>query len=107
VFTQEALFCRRIRTGIFGARFGPIPDDLREKLQRNTGAFVILVVESGPAFKANVMRGDVVLQIADRPVATYDELLKVLPAYAGRKTRFTVIRDLRPLDIEVELNDGK
>lgn len=85
VFDQGAVFWRRIRPGIFGANLAPIPDDLRSKLQRNTGVLVTVVVQGSPAFRANVIRGDVITQIADKPVATVQELIDLLPSYAGQK----------------------
>ena len=104
VFDQGAVFWRRMKPGVFGASFAPIPENLRTKLQRNTGVLVAVVVENSPAFKANVMRGDVITQIADKPVATVQELMDSLQSYAGQKIAFTVIRDMQTLELQVQLN---
>lgn len=106
VFDQTAVFFRHVKPGVFGAKFAPIPDDLRTKLQRNTGALVIVVVENSPAFKANVMRGDVIIQIADKPVATAQELFDLLQSYVGQKIVFKVIRDTQTIEIPVQLNEN-
>ena len=105
IYNHGASFWRRIKPGIFGANFVPIPDDLRTKLQRNTGVFVAVVVQGGAAFKANIMRGDVIVQMADKPVATVQELRDLLPSYAGQKVPFKVIRDAQTLEIQVQLNE--
>ena len=95
-----------MKTGTFGAQFTPIPDDLRTKLQRNTGVFVAAVVDDSPAFKANVMRGDVIVEIAGKPLATVQELMDFLESHAGQRTGFTVLRDARTIEIQVHLNDA-
>jgi hypothetical protein len=104
VFIQGATFWRRIKLGILGVGFAPIPDELRMKLQRNTGALITLVRDDSPAFKANLMRGDVVIQIADKPVVSIQDANDLLSAYAGQKVQITVIRDTQTLVFEVQLN---
>lgn len=96
-------YWRRMKPGIFGANFAPIPDDLRSSLQRNTGAFVDLVVQDGSAFKANILRGDIIIQLADKPVATMEEFIGLLGSYAGQKVAVKVIRGTRTIDIDVQL----
>lgn len=105
VFDQSAVFWRRMKQGIFGARFTPLPEELRTKLQRNTGVLVDLVIEDGAAFKANVMRGDVITQMAGKPVTTVEELIDQLQSYAGQKVSFTIIRDGQTREIQVQLNE--
>lgn len=104
VYNYGATFWRRMKPGIFGAKFGLIPDSLRATLQRNTGAHLENVILDSPAFKANILRGDVVIQIADKPVTTPAEFLSLIPAYAGQKVTVRVIRGTRTIDVEVQLN---
>jgi S1-C subfamily serine protease len=47
---------------IFGAFWAPLPDDVRSRLQRNTGLMVAAVVNGTPAFRANILAGDVLTQ---------------------------------------------
>lgn len=70
IYNHGASFWRRTKPAVFGAIFSPVPEDLRNTLQRNTGAYVMLVMLDSPAFKANIMRGDVVIQLADKPVSS-------------------------------------
>jgi C-terminal processing protease CtpA/Prc len=62
------------------------------------------VRDDSPAFKANLMRGDVVIQIADKPVVSIQDANDLLSAYAGQKVQITVIRDTQTLVFEVQLN---
>lgn len=106
IYSQVALFWRRAKPGIFGAQFAPIPEDVRAKLERNTGALVAAIVEGSPAFKANVIRGDVIIQFANTPVDTVQNLLDVIPSYAGQKVSLTIIRGAKTLTLEVQLNEA-
>jgi hypothetical protein len=104
IYNHGASFWRRTKPAVFGATLGPIPEDLRAILQRNTGAYVKLVMLDGPAFRANIMRGDIVIQLADKPVNSFQELLDVLPSFAGKKVSLKLLRGGQTLDIEVQLN---
>lgn len=90
------------RPQIFGARVVPLPG----RSQGNTGAFVAAVAQGGPAFKANIMRGDVIVGLAGKPVATVDDLIIMLPTYAGQKVPVRINRGTRTLDIDVQLSEG-
>jgi hypothetical protein len=106
IFSQVASFWRRAKPGIFGASFAPIPEEMRAKLERNTGVSVVAIVEGSPAFKANIIRGDVIIKVANKPVDTVQELMDALLSYAGQKVSLTIIRDTKTLTLEVQLNEA-
>ncbi|MGA2555030.1 MAG: PDZ domain-containing protein [Verrucomicrobiota bacterium] len=106
IYSQVAMFWRRAKPAIFGAQFAPIPDDVRAKLERNAGVYVAAIVEGSPAFKANVLRGDVIIQFANTPVDTVQNLLDIMPSYAGQKVSLILIRDTRTLTLEAQLNEA-
>ena len=103
VFQNGASYWRRMKPGIFGAKLTPIPDDLRSSLHRNTGVFVDIVIDNGPAFRANILQGDVIIQLADKPVVTVEEFIGFLPEYAGQRVRIKVIRADETVDVDVQL----
>ena len=107
VFIQGATFWRRLKPGIFGAMFAPLTDELRARLQRNSGVLVAAIVEGSPAFRANVLRGDVIIQIADRPASTVQDLMDALPSLAGQKVQVKILREGQPLSLEVQLNEAR
>src|SRR5580704_2255867 len=49
---------------IFGVNGDSLPDDLKRRLQRNTGVIANVVVRGTPAYRANLLEGDVILKIA-------------------------------------------
>ena len=100
-----ASFWRRTRPPIFGVTLNPLPDELRTTLQRNSGAHVVLVVMDSPAFKANILKGDVIVQFAGKVVGSFQEILDLLPSHAGQKVKVLAIRGAQTLDIDVQLNE--
>jgi S1-C subfamily serine protease len=62
------------------------------------------VIQDSPAFRANILEGDIIIQIADKPVAMPQDLIGILPQYAGQKVPMKVLRSGKELDIDVQLN---
>lgn len=86
-----------------GVRPGTLPDDVRNKLKRNTGAYVYIVVHGTPAFAANVMEGDVIVKIDDADVIDGNGFLAQLAQYQGQTVNLSIIRDGLPVNIRVPL----
>lgn len=106
VYQFGASFWRRVKPGIFGAHFSVIPEELRITLQRNIGVYIEKVMINSPAFRANLMKGDVIIQFADKPIATLQELTDLLPSYAGQKVVLKIIRATQTIDIEIRLDQS-
>lgn len=76
--------------------------DVRGALGR--GARIVSLTENSPAATAGLRKGDVILAINERPVATLDDLAAVLaPLPPGGKVVFDLEREGRPLAIQVTL----
>ena len=105
VFEHGASFWCASKPGIFGARIIPIPEVVRSTLQRNTGVLVDYVVNNGPAFRANIMGGDVIIQIAEKPIATVEEFMELLPTYSGQNVSVQLIRGTEKRAIEVHFGN--
>jgi hypothetical protein len=99
-----ASFWRHTKPAIFGATLAPIPEEMRSVLQRNTGVIVRAVGPDGPAFRANILRGDVIIQVADKSVATVQDFNDIMLAYVGQTFPVKVIRGDKTLDVDVSLN---
>jgi S1-C subfamily serine protease len=86
-----------------GALYGPLPDDLRAKLQRNTGLVVKSVVSGSPAFNANVLRGDIILKISGEDVIDFPSFQKQIERMAGQTVSLDILRGDTPKTILVPL----
>lgn len=61
-------FVKSVQKLKFGLFLVDLPAELRGKLGRNTGALVEVVRQNSPAAAANILPGDVVIEIADTPI---------------------------------------
>jgi S1-C subfamily serine protease len=68
------------------------------------GLIVRQVTPDGPAAKAGIEKGDVIVRVSNRQVDDYDELLGVLAGSdPGDQLTFTVVRDREPKRLKVTL----
>ena len=62
------------------------------------------LITCSPAFKANILTGDVVVQIADQEVLTPEDFSQLLDVYAGKTVAIVVIRGSNRMSVDVRLN---
>lgn len=75
---------------LFAAEFNPTP----ASLGASTGARLDLVVDDGPAQRAGLREGDIVVQFDGRPVATLADFTARIAASApGTEVKIAVLRD--------------
>ena len=88
----------------FGAYYRPLSDELRAKLQRNTGVMVTNLVDGSPAFQADILIGDIILE-ADGQGVTVDSLQSATYADSGNPHDIVlkVLRGDKILNITVKL----
>ena len=92
----------RVRRAYLGVATvpGPVPPAWRERLGRTTGALVAEVVPGGPADRAGLRRGDLLLTADGKPVRMAQDLQKLMFADAiGRPLPITVMRNGALVDV--------
>lgn len=100
-----------VRRGYLGVgsqpvQLSPAARDLTGGQER--GLLVVHVAEDGPAAKAGVLQGDILVQLAGQPVANADDLQALLgPERVGSTVALTVIRggEARELSVEVRARE--
>ena len=71
-------------------------------LARDSGAIIAGVVRGGPADRAGIKPGDILLGVEGKPVATTAEMLNLIAQLApGQKAKMTVIRKDREATVNV------
>jgi S1-C subfamily serine protease len=81
----------------------PVPAQLRERVGRAEGLRVAEVVPSGPAARAGLRTGDLLLSAAGGPVASAQDLQRLMFAEAiGRPLAITVVRNGALVDVIAE-----
>ena len=103
-FDYDAVFWRQGKPPVFGIDAVNLPDEMRSALKRNTGILVTNVVNDSPAFRANIVPGDIIIMVDDIAInSTHDGNVQQY-AFAGKECVLTILRDGKEIKIPVKLN---
>src|SRR6266702_1555251 len=95
----------RVRRAYLGLAMmpGPVPAHWRERLGRKTGLLVAQVVAGGPADRAGLRPGDLLLTVAGNPAAVAQDLQRLMFSEAtGGPLAITVMRNGALVDVIAE-----
>jgi hypothetical protein len=104
-YQYQAGFFRKVRPAIFGVLPQPLPSELRQQLQRNTGVVAWVIRNDSPAFSANILEGDVILKVNGEDVLSVEDLVKKNMTFAGQKIDVDIWRNGQFKTISVQLNN--
>ena len=92
--------------GWIGVEPQDITPELAESfgLQKSTGTIIAGVLRGGPADKAGMKPGDILLSVADKPVSDTVSMMNLVAQLTpGEKVRVTVLRKSREAAIEITI----
>jgi S1-C subfamily serine protease len=95
----------RVRRAYLGLAMmpGPVPAAWRQRLGRKTGLLVAQVVAAGPADRAGLRAGDLLLTVAGKPVAVSQDIQRLMFSDAiGQPLAITVMRNGALVDVIAE-----
>ena len=101
---EEIIKTGQVVRGWIGIESQDITPELAESfgLARSSGAIIAGVVRNGPADRAGIKPGDILLAVAGKPVVSTAEMLTVIAQLApGAKTRMTLMRKDREATVDV------
>ncbi len=81
-----------------------LPEDVRARLQRNTGVIAIVVMRGTPAFNANMMTNDVILKIGGEDVIDPHGFDGQQIKFEGQTVDIELLRANTPKTVTVTLN---
>ena len=89
---------------LLGVYAYPLSAEDSRKVGRNTGAMVHVVIKNSPAFFANVLPGDVIIEINDLPVDDVEGLSNACETIGQDQKKYNcrVIRKGQELTLEIE-----
>lgn len=98
----------RVIRGWLGVYVQKVTPELAESfgLKESQGALIGQVVEDGPAGKAGIQKGDIILKFGDREIKDMQELPRVVAATpVGKKVPVVLFRDGKQKTITVEVGE--
>lgn len=97
-----------------GSRIGVKVEDLTEQLgdyfgvKDGEGALITEVDEKGPAYKAGLKAGDVIVEVDEEKIEDTEDLISAISGKEeGDKVEVKVIRDQKPQSFTVEVEKGE
>lgn len=97
-------WAKDIRPIIFGVEFQELTPEERSQIGSNKGARVHVVMKGSPAFRADIMRGDIIKKIGETEIIDVDQARKTTRQYEGKTVSVELIRAGNPKTIQVEMN---
>lgn len=104
-FDQTALyFVKNTRTYKFGFHYEDLTPQNRKRLERNTGVLITVVIEGTPAFYANILTDDVLIEVDNQLIRNIGHVKQLMGSISPEKesSTLTVIRNGSRQDIKVQ-----
>jgi membrane-associated protease RseP (regulator of RpoE activity) len=102
-FDQGATYWAKRKNIVFGAFCNDLTPELRQKIGSNRGVLVVAVVKQSPAYRADIINGDILKKINNKEIDMSNGE-SILNENAGKKVTIILIRDGKELTKEVMLN---
>ena len=99
-----------VRHGRMGVEVSDVPSEARQSLglTDNGGALVATVERGGPAERAGLQPGDVIISVDNEPIDSSEEIVHLIGSSApGAQKKLTIVRDKTRRDITVTLDELK
>jgi hypothetical protein len=104
-FDQGATYwAKRKYPPILGAYGKDLPPELRQRIGSNKGLLVDVVVKDSPAYRADIVNGDILRKINNTEIYDESTLGSAVKANAEKKVSILLIRDGKEIVKEVMLN---
>lgn len=104
-YDQMAAYWVKIRKQpLLGVIIRDLNSDEKTTSQRNRGVFVNAVRKESPAYKADILRGDIVLSVNNKEIDGKNDFGEMLKMHSGKEIELNIIRSGEKRNIKVILN---
>ncbi|GIZ99685.1 serine protease [Enterobacter cloacae] len=104
---QQLIQFGEVKRGLLGIKGMEMNADIAKAFNINVqrGAFVSEVLPNSGSAKAGIKSGDVIVSLNDKPLSSFAELRsRIATTEPGAKVKLGLIRDGKPLNVEVTLD---
>jgi S1-C subfamily serine protease len=104
-FDQGATYwAKRNYPLVLGVRCKELPSELRQKMGSNKGVLVVVVEKESPAYRADIVNGDIIKKINNTEIYNESTLESAYRLNAEKKVSILLIREGKEIVKEVMLN---
>jgi hypothetical protein len=82
-----------------------LSSEIRQKLQSNKGIVVYAVVRDTPAFRADILDGDILKRINETEIMDAKHFSEIIGNFAGKSVRILILREGKEITKEVQMNE--
>lgn len=105
-FEQEIMKLFNRKSGWIGIQGQTVTDDLKKILSNNYGVVVTNVYQGGPAYKAGIKRGDVIIEADMLSIRDIKDLQNILSTkFSGEKIQLVIFRNGTKTEVSLILED--
>lgn len=104
---QQLIQFGEVKRGLLGIKGMEMSADIAKAFNINVqrGAFISEVLPNSGSAKAGIKSGDVIVSLNDKPLSSFAELRsRIATTEPGAKVKLGLIRDGKPLNVEVTLD---
>ncbi len=87
-----------------GICFEDLTDELRRKIGSNKGVCITIVMKNSPAFRADLLNGDIVRKIDEIEVIDSTHLKEMIATRKGQLIKLEIFRDGQTITKEIQTN---
>lgn len=92
---------------ILGVVARDLTPEIRQSIGSNKGVFVNAVIRNSPAFRADILKGDILRKIGDVDLYDSKSYQEALGKFAGQKIIIEILRNGKELQKEIQLDQKR
>ncbi|GKX59941.1 serine endoprotease DegQ [Leminorella grimontii] len=107
--TEQLIKYGEVKRGMLGIKGSEMTAEMAKafKVDAQRGAFVSEVIPKSAAAAAGIKSGDVIVSLDGKTISSFAELrAKVATAGAGKKVKMGLLREGKPMEVDVELQNS-
>jgi hypothetical protein len=102
-----ATYWIKIKPPVFGIHPRDLPPEIKQQIGSNKGVLVYAVIKNSPAFRADILKGDILRKIGDLELYDPKSFQEAVGKYAGQKVIVQILRDGKEIQKEIQLDQKR
>lgn len=101
-----ATYWIKMKPLILGVRAQDLTPEIRQSIGSNKGVLVNAVVKNSPAFRADILKGDILRKINEVELYDAKSFHNMIENFAGQKVVVEILRDGKEIQKEIQLDQN-
>jgi hypothetical protein len=106
-FDCLATYWIKLKPPIFGVHVQDLTPEIRRIIGSNRGILVTAVIKNSPAFRADILKGDILRKIAGVDLYDPKSLREIIAKFEGQKIIVEILRDGKEFQKEIQLDQRR